>query len=973
MVGRRVTVYLRLIALPLVFLAVPVASASASLTMEALAGGPTTSDRTPTFNGSTSDNIDPITVVIYQGARSQGIVATATGSPSSGTWSATPATPLEYGTYTAVAEQPELGGLGPPSVTAPYRFTVEPLPPVVTLDQPPSRSNHTTPSFAGTASAETAVVVHIYEGSVAAGIEVSTATAAGTGGAWATGAVSPSLARGEHTYTAVATQESPLGNSAGRSNSVTFTVDTLPPTVTLDQPPARSGDTTPSFSGTASAETPVVVHVYEGTVAGGIEVSSATASGTASAWTSGPASPALAPGEHTYTALATQESPLGNPEGVSNSVTFAVETLPPTVTLDPLPVRSNDATPSFSGTASDTTVVTVEVFRGARPQGSLAAAVRVSMSGGNWTSANVSPPLANGEYTAVATQSSSLGNGNGVSNPVTFEVDTASPLVTLKTPASPSNQTAPSFSGTASEATPVTVEIFEGSRPEGDLVATVVARNTPGSWTSGPVTPALPRGRHAFTALAIQTSAIKNPAGKSAPVTFVVNTEPPSVTLKAPPSPSSDTTPSFSGTTSEGGTVSVEIFAGSTAEGNVLARGTSVPTAGSWTSTHATPALPDGTFTAQATQPSAIGNAAGRSSPVIFTIDTAPPTVTLNALPALSGDATPSFSGTASDDTSVTIDVYRTSHGERAVVASTTTRVANGEWTSERLSHALPWGEYTAVARQPSSIGNPPGSSSAAAFAVEPIAPTVATAAASAVARTSAALYASVDPAGGTVSACSFEYGTTASYGTSVECGFVSEATAFPPFGAAPVPVFARIYGLTASTNYHFRIVAVGEGGTAAGADETFTTLAACCSQQAPKQVGSAAGTAASVVAALIARQLAPHGRGARIASLSSSGVFSAMFRAPEAGTAQVDWYYLQRGGQGVGRGAGNGASSRVLIASGARTFRAAGSAALKIHLTAAGRRLLKGSQRVRLTATCVFTPLGQTPVRTSATFELHH
>ncbi len=46
-------------------------------------------------------------------------------------------------------------------------------------------------------------------------------------------------------------------------------------------------------------------------------------------------------------------------------------------------------------------------------------------------------------------------------------------------------------------------------------------------------------------------------------------------------------------------------------------------------------------------------------------------------------------------------------------------------------------------------------------FAVEPIAPAVATEAASAVTRTSAALYASVDPNGAGVSACYFEYGTT--------------------------------------------------------------------------------------------------------------------------------------------------------------------------------------------------------------------
>ena len=58
----------------------------------------------------------------------------------------------------------------------------------------------------------------------------------------------------------------------------------------------------------------------------------------------------------------------------------------------------------------------------------------------------------------------------------------------------------------------------------------------------------------------------------------------------------------------------------------------------------------------------------------------------------------------------------------------------------------------------------------AAIFIEELMRPKPATEAASAVTRTSGALYASVAPAGATVSACYFEYGTTTAYGKSVEC-----------------------------------------------------------------------------------------------------------------------------------------------------------------------------------------------------------
>ena len=70
-----------------------------------------------------------------------------------------------------------------------------------------------------------------------------------------------------------------------------------------------------------------------------------------------------------------------------------------------------------------------------------------------------------------------------------------------------------------------------------------------------------------------------------------------------------------------------------------------------------------------------------------------------------------------------------------------------------------------------------------------------------------------------------------------------------------------------------------------------------------------------------------------------------------------IHWSYLPPSR----KRAGKAGRAPVLVASGALTVHAAGSAVLKIHLTAAGRRLLRGSGRLRLTATCVFTPAGAT------------
>lgn len=101
-------------------------------------------------------------------------------------------------------------------------------------------------------------------------------------------------------------------------------------------------------------------------------------------------------------------------------------------------------------------------------------------------------------------------------------------------------------------------------------------------------------------------------------------------------------------------------------------------------------------------------------------------------------------------------------------------------------------------------------------FTTPPDAPALLTGSASALTASSATLNATVNPQGSEVSACFFEYGPTASYGSSVPC-------ASPPgSGASPIAVSAALSGLTPSSTYHFRIVAANGGGASAGDDESF-------------------------------------------------------------------------------------------------------------------------------------------------------
>jgi hypothetical protein len=96
--------------------------------------------------------------------------------------------------------------------------------------------------------------------------------------------------------------------------------------------------------------------------------------------------------------------------------------------------------------------------------------------------------------------------------------------------------------------------------------------------------------------------------------------------------------------------------------------------------------------------------------------------------------------------------------------------------------------------------------------------PVVTTSPATLIASFSAKLNGSLDPHALTTSV-HFQYGTTTSYGLTT--------TPQSQSGNTYRNVTANISSLTASTSYHFRIVATNSGGTRFGSDRTFTTLSA--------------------------------------------------------------------------------------------------------------------------------------------------
>jgi hypothetical protein len=91
-------------------------------------------------------------------------------------------------------------------------------------------------------------------------------------------------------------------------------------------------------------------------------------------------------------------------------------------------------------------------------------------------------------------------------------------------------------------------------------------------------------------------------------------------------------------------------------------------------------------------------------------------------------------------------------------------------------------------------------------------APAISTAA-SVAGEETAELHSLVDPRGSNVTACEFEWGTTASYGNSVPCD------ALPGAGQGWKLVSATVIGLTKGATYHYRLIATSTAGTTKGPD----------------------------------------------------------------------------------------------------------------------------------------------------------
>jgi len=694
-------------------------AAEPALVMAHPTTGTSTNEQAPSFSGTTTDPLDPVTLVIYAGASASGtpvqeqtLLAPTEVSADEGTWEIVPAVPLAQGQYTAQVEQTnsELETGKSNAVT----FTIDTTPPDVTISAVASPTREATPTLTGDAGLaagdEPTVSVTVHEGATVSGAIIASAEVPGGTGAWSY--ETPHLADG--TYTAQATQKDEAGN-LGTSSAVTFRVDTTPPAVTIDAVPTPTKVTEPTLAGAAGValgdEPTVTVKIHEGSSVSGKVLATKSVTPTEGAWSYKSAH--LADG--TYTAQASQEDEAGNP-GTSAAVTFRVDTTPPVVSINAVPTPTNDTEPLLSGVGGealgDQPKATVTIYEGTSVSGKVLLSEPVAVNSGAWS--YKSAHLADGTYTARASQSDEAGNV-GTSAAVTFTVDTKPPAVSIEQPPTPSKDTEPTLTGDAG-AEPgdhenVTVTVYAGVSTAGSVVESKSVSAGGGKWSYKVAH--LADGT--YTAQAFQTDEAGN-VGTSTAVTFRVDTTPPVVSIETVPTPTNDAQPVLSGAAGialgDDPSVTVTVYAGASVSGKVVVAQAVSGAGGVWSYKAALPA-DGGQYTAQALQSDEAGNV-GVSAAVTFTVDTTKPAVSLTSPEnhvEINGSR-PTFSGSAGDepgdDPLITLRIY--SGG--SVLDSLYTKVENikpegdHHWTTGADGPALPNGEYTAIAEQSDDAGN---------------------------------------------------------------------------------------------------------------------------------------------------------------------------------------------------------------------------------------------------------------------------
>lgn len=656
--------------------------------------GSITNDNTPTFSGS-GETAATVTVIDeHSNVICQAVV-------SSGNWTCTPSVAISNGPHTFRASQTDVAGNTSPLSTATSLTidTTTPSAPAITSPTQSSHINTGTPTIAGTG--EPGATVHItIDGNSPVDVTVD------VGGNW-TYPVPPTLSDGNHTV--AATQTDPAGNTSVTSPTITFTVDTIRPSVTVNQKAGQPDPTaansiffTVVFSEAMNPSTVTLTDITLGTspTSPGTFINSFTQFNSTT-WefeVKGMANGTTVTASMTANKAADLAGNLNTAStSTDNSVLYQV--LGPSIDHQ----STNDTTPTLTGGCSAGDNLTINLTGPASPT------YATTCDGtGHW-SHTPTTPLPEGTYDVLVTDTSVVPNiSNSPDNSTAaLTIDTTPPSVGIERAAGQpelTNVNSADFTITFSET------IQSGTLDASDFaiagstgMVTNLVQNTPTSFTAtitgmtsgDTATITLPAG----TVTDVNGNDNTASTGTTNWVTY--DATPPGIPVITSPangSSTNDNTPTITGTGEPGATVTPRI------DGTIIfceeANPLTVDSNGNWSCTPTSPII-DGTHMITATQTDPVGNTSSQSVPITVTIDTttpAAPDITGPAEGAELTDTTPTVSGTGEPGDTITV------RDENGNLLCTTTVAGDGTWSCD--ISPIPEGRHILTAIQTDPAGN---------------------------------------------------------------------------------------------------------------------------------------------------------------------------------------------------------------------------------------------------------------------------
>jgi hypothetical protein len=352
---------------------------------------------------------------------------------------------------------------------------------------------------------------------------------------------------------------------------------------------------------------------------------------------------------------------------------------PPVVTQPADGLLTNNARPTFSGTAEANSTITLRLNGN-----SIGTALA---TGGQW-SLTPSSDLTDGSYQLTATATDAALNSSTASVARTLTVDTTPPSrPTISQPVSGllTNNPRPTISGTTEENTVVTVFLNGTSLGHATVGGT--------TWSLQPATD-FPGGTSSITAIA--TDAALNLSALSLATSLTIDVIPPAVPTVTNPIAGTYSTSNLPVVTGGGdANTLVSLYIDGNLIDSQLSDGT-----GFWSIFCISP-LGEGSHSVQALATDQAGSASALSTPVVFTIDTVPPSVPVISIP-VDGSTTSTntlvVTGQSDPGTVVTLTLDDSAGGTTSPVDS------SGTWQLSLTN--IVTGPHTLVATASDVAGN---------------------------------------------------------------------------------------------------------------------------------------------------------------------------------------------------------------------------------------------------------------------------